>query len=229
MGELTSPQPRRTTRYPRLVTTGAYALLVLACFLAGYLLIPIPEGEPGPGVSLERIRLPEPQPVGDFTLQEVGGGAYDRRRLLGQWTLVYFGYSHCPDVCRPTLSLLTDLARTLRARPRTSPLEVLFVTVDPTRDTPGVLGAYLAGAARDVIGLWGNETQIAALATQLGILHLPGKRDAAGNYLIDHPATILVIDPEARLRAGFPFPHDPQWIIEQMTDIEREFDAGRAG
>jgi protein SCO1/2 len=205
-------------------------MLVLACFLAGYLLIPLPGEEPRSGASAERIRLPEPQPVGDFTLRDIGGGAYDRARLLGQWTLVYFGYSHCPDVCRPTLAVLTDLARALRARPHPpGRLEVLFVTVDPARDTPEVLRAYLAGAARDVVGLWGSEKQIAALATQLGILHLPGQRDAAGAYIVDHPATILVIDPAAHLRAGFPFPHDPQRMIEQMADIQREFEAGRAG
>jgi protein SCO1/2 len=182
-------------------------MLVLACFLAGYLLIPLPGEEPRSGASAERIT-----------------------RLLGQWTLVYFGYSHCPDVCRPTLAVLTDLARALRARPHPpGRLEVLFVTVDPARDTPEVLRAYLAGAARDVVGLWGSEKQIAALATQLGILHLPGQRDAAGAYIVDHPATILVIDPAAHLRAGFPFPHDPQRMIEQMADIQREFEAGRAG
>jgi protein SCO1/2 len=218
------------TRYPRVVTTGGYVLLVLVCFLAGYLLVPVSDDTPRTPVSTERVRLPEPQPVGDFTLQDIGGGTYDRDRLLGQWTLVYFGYSHCPDVCRPTLVLLTGLARALEARPGAArPLEVVFVTVDPARDTPAVLRAWLADSDGEVTGLSGSEKQIATLATRLGIMHLPGKRDAAGNYLVDHPATILVIDPEAHLRAGFPFPHDAERIVEQMADIVREFVAGRAG
>lgn len=227
MGELAAGQPRRTPGNLRLATVGAYTLVVLVCFLAGYMLVPLPEGERRSGVSLERVRLPEPQPIEEFALWEIdAAGVYDRDRLLGRWTLMYFGYSHCPDVCGPTLALLTGLGRDLRALPDWSrPLEIVFVTVDPARDTPDVLRDYLPS---DVVGLTGSERQIAELSSQVGIMHFPGERDAAGNYLVDHPATILVIDPAARLRAGFRFPHDSRVILEQLVDIAREFDTDQA-
>ena len=225
MRELAAPEPRRTPDKPRLLTVGAYGLVVVVCFLAGYLLLPLPGDERRPPVSIERVRLPEPQPIGDFALHEIDTDrVYDRDRLLDQWTLLYFGYSHCHDVCRPTLALVAELARNLRASPGWSErLEVVFVTVDPARDTPDILGSYLGD---EVVGLTGSERAIAGLTTQLGIMHLPGEPDAAGNYLVDHPATILVVDPSARLRAGFPFPHDAPVILEQMKDIAREFHAG---
>jgi protein SCO1/2 len=213
---------------------GAYLVLVLGCFLAGFLLAPGPDVGQGPSASLERIKLPRPQPVGDFTLEDIdakhGTGAYTRDRLLNQWTLMYFGYSHCPDVCRPTLEVLAEVARGLRAAPhRTTRLEVVFVTVDPARDTPGVLRAYLSRSGVDLVGLRGSEKQTAALARQLGLLHAPGDADETGDYLVDHPATILLIDPGASLRAGFPLPHDPGRIVEQVLEIEDEFAIGRTG
>jgi protein SCO1/2 len=143
---------------------------------------------------------------------------------------MYFGYSHCPDVCRPSLEVLAEIARDLRARPAwTSRLEPVFVTVDPARDTPGVLRAYLSRSGAEPVGLRGSEKQIAGLAQQLGILHTPRAADAAGGYLVDHPATILLIDPSAHLRAGFSLPHDPGRIVEQILDIEHAFAAERAG
>lgn len=228
MRELTAGRPEATRASPRLRTAGLYALVVAACFLAGYLLLPVPDQGRAPGPDLERIRLPEPRPIGDFLLNEAATGAiYDRERLLGQWTLLYFGYAHCPDVCPPSVALLAAVGRSLRARPGwPGRLELVFVTVDPSRDTPDVLGAFLPGG---IVALTGSERQIAGFATQLGIMHLPRASGADGGYLVDHPATILVIDPEARLRAGFPFPHDREAILERLSDITGEFEAGRNG
>jgi protein SCO1/2 len=213
---------------------GAYLALVLGFFLVGFLLAPGPDVAQGPQASLERTKLPRPQPIGEFTLEDIdakeGAGAYTRDRLLNQWTLMYFGYSHCPDVCRPSLEILAEVARGLRAAPHwTTPLEVVFVTVDPARDTPGVLRAYLSRSGVALVGVRGTEKQTAALARQLGLLHVQGDADEAGDYLVDHPATILLIDPAAYLRAGFSLPHDPERIVEQALQVENEFAVGRAG
>ena len=228
MPELTAGRPDGDSASPRLRTAVLYALVVSACFLAGFLLLPTPGEQPAPGLGAERIRIPTPRPVEDFALREAATGeVYGRDRLLGRWTLLYFGYARCPDVCPPTLALLTDVGRRLRARPGWSGrLELVFVTVDPARDTPAVLDAFLPGG---MVGLTGSDRQIAGLATQLGIMHLPGRPDAAGDYLVDHPATILLIDPEARLRAGFPFPHDAGTILRQTAEIAGAFHAGRSG
>ena len=210
---------------------GGYAVLILGFFAAGFLLAPSPDVEERPSIGLQRSKLPRPQPVVDFTLEDLAASeAYTRERLLNRWTLMYFGYSHCPDVCRPTLEVLGEVARALRAAPHwTTRLELVFVSVDPARDTAAALRAYLSRSDADFVGLRGSEKQIAALAQQLGLMHALGDADEGGDYLVDHPATILLIDPAAYLRAGFSLPHDPGGIVEQVLDIEHEFTAERAG
>jgi len=221
-----------------MLVTG-YVLLGLCFFAAGFLLLPLLEDGNGPATSLERVKLPRPQLVGEFSLNDVAAnvnsGAYTRERLLNQWTLVLFGYTHCPDVCRPTLAVLAEVARRLRAAPQwtarleSTRLELVFVTVDPSRDTAAVLRDFVAGAGADVVGLRGSEKQIANFARQLGIMHLRGPADPQGGYLVDHPATILLIDPSARLRAGFSMPRDAARIVELASEIAADLESEQEG
>jgi protein SCO1/2 len=238
-GENTLPKPtvapaaRIRTGRPYALVSG-YVLLALGFFVAGFLLLPLLKDDNRPAVSLERIKLPRPEPVKDFSLDDVDEnvsfGAYTRERLLNQWTLMYFGYTHCPDVCRPTLAVMVEVARRLRAAPHWSArLELVFVSVDPSRDTATVLRDYLRAADAGVVGLRGSEKQIANLAQQLGIMYLAGPADQHGDYLIDHPATILLIDPGAKLRAGFSLPRDATRVAELVSEIAQEFETGQEG
>ena len=228
-----TPAPATQSRRPYTLVAG-YVLLALGFFVAGFLLLPLLEEDNRPAVSLERIKLPRPQPVKDFSLDAIDGnvnsGAYTRERLLNQWTLMYFGYTHCPDVCQPTLAVMAEIARRLRAAPHwTARLELVFVSVDPSRDTPAVLRDYLGAADANVVGLLGSEKQIANLAQQVGIMYLAGPANQQGGYLIDHPATILLIDPSAELRAGFAFPRDAARVAEVVSEIAEEFEAEQEG
>lgn len=221
-----------------MLVTG-YVLLGLCFFAAGFLLLPLLEDGNGPAISLERVKLPRPQALGEFSLNDVAAnvnsGAYTRERLLNQWTLVLFGYTHCPDVCRPTLAVLVEVARRLRVAPQwtarleSTRLELVFVTVDPSRDTAAVLRDFVAGAGAEVVGLRGSEKQIANFARQLGIMHLRGPADPQGGYLVDHPATILLIDPSAHLRAGFSMPRDAARIVELASEIAAELESEQQG
>ena len=234
---MTEPTTAHAQTIRPVVRVTGYALLALGFFLAGFLLLPLLEGEDAPALDLERAKLPRPVPVKEFVLDVVGenadAGAYTRERLLDRWTLMYFGYTQCPDVCRPTLAVLAEVARRLRAAPQwadrlaLAKLELVFVTVDPSRDTAAVLGNFLAAADADFVGLRGTEKQIANLAQQLGIMHLPGPADPQGRYLIDHPATILLIDPSAHLRAGFSMPRDAARITELASEVATQFEAAQ--
>lgn len=235
MNEPTAASPMRTLASRLPVRLMGYGLLALCFFAAGFLLLPLLDDEIAPAVDLERVKLPRPLPVKEFLLDDVHGNvnsnAYTRERLLDQWTFMYFGYTNCPDVCGPTLAVLAEVARRLRAAPQwtarlaSTPLELVFVTVDPARDTAAVLRNFLAATETDIVGLRGSEGQIAKLAQQLGMMHLPGPADAEGRYLIDHPATILFIDPTARLRAGFTLPRDTVRITELASEIATQFEA----
>jgi protein SCO1/2 len=243
LAESPSTDPLAARTGGRVLRVIGYALLAMCFFAAGFLLLPLLDNGNAPGgdrgVDLERVELPRPVPIGEFALTDIDGnvnsGAYTRDRLLNQWTLMYFGYTHCPDVCSPTLALLAEVARGLRATPQwtarlaSTRLELVFVTVDPSRDTPAALRSFLATTETDIVALRGDEKQIAGLAQQMGIMHLRGPADARGRYLVDHPATILFVDPRAHLRAGFSMPRDAARIVELMSEIADRFDARRGG
>ncbi|HAZ61797.1 MAG TPA: hypothetical protein DCY89_09525 [Gammaproteobacteria bacterium] len=154
----------------------------------------------GDRVPVEAGVLWPPAPgVPDFSLLDHTGTAFGRSRLLGSWHLVFFGYTHCPDVCPMTLGVMRELAARLERAPAAVPLGFLFVSVDPARDTPEVLRDYLAWFSPRFIGLTGPEANIAGLAQALGIAWVPPRQQPDGEYLVDHSAAVLLLDPEGRL------------------------------
>jgi protein SCO1/2 len=235
-----SPPAPATSRLSIKLMAG-YGLLALGFFAAGFVLPPMLADNSGPvlEVDLERVRLPRPVPVAAFSLEDVSANrdspVYTRQRLLNQWTLMYFGYTNCPDVCRPTLAVLAEVARRLRAAPDTTAMatparfETVFVSIDPARDTPAAIRGFLAATGERIVGLRGSEQQIAQLAGQLGIMHSVRSPDPQGGYLVDHPATILLIDPGARLSAGFAMPRDTAQIAAQISEIVADYQAAREG
>ena len=225
MPALPAANRARTVPGRRARIVAGYAALAATMFVAAFLLAPLPHGEPGlrppgaPGV-LER-----PVPLDPFILEVAGGGAgsYTRERLLGRWTLMYFGYSRCPDLCQPALETLRRVAGELAARHEEARIERVFVTVDPAQDTPARLRHYAAGIDPSLVAVHGSERAIAALARQAGILYARRSRDAQDDYIVDHPAVILLIDPQARLRAGFLPPHDADRMVEEIVEMEPAF------
>jgi protein SCO1 len=225
---------------PLAALVGGYALLALGFFVTGFLLRPMLAGDPPPQPSLERIRLPQPVPVPAFSLEEAAAGSgaapYTRERLLNRWTLMYFGYAHCPDGCPAYLAVMAELAHSLDAAARPSPsaastqlTQLVFVSIDPARDTPAALVTFLSAIDAGIVGLRGSESRVAALAGALGMLYARRPGGAGGGYLMDHPAMILLIDPSARLRAGFGMPGEVVGMAAQITAIMSEYDAGIDG
>ena len=228
---------------PRAALVGGYALLALVFFVTGFLLRPMLAGDAAPRPSLERIRLPRPVPVPAFSLEEAAAGSgaapFTREELLHRWTLMYFGYANCPDGCPANLAVMAELGHNLDAVARPSrsaadtrlarPVQLVFVTIDPGRDTAAALGNFLAAIDAGIVGLRGSESQVAALAGALGMLHSRRPGDAGGGYVMDHPATILLIDPSARLRAGFGMPREAAGMAALVAAIMGEYDAGIDG
>ena len=218
----------------RLLQMGVYGSWALCLFLVGFFLPPLLENNNVATPELDRVKLPRPEPLMEFSLEEVGGdnnpGTYTRARLTGQWTLLYFGYANCPNVCSSAVDVLAEVSKKRNAAPHPATRTALvFVTLDPSRDTPAALRRFLGRTDAEFTALRGSEKQIARLAQQLGILHTLGPVDAQGGYLIDHPATILLIDPSAELRAGFAMPRDANQIIELMSEIETDYLAVKKG
>lgn len=134
----------------------------------------------------------------DIPLQDVNGQRRSLKDFSGKVVAVFFGYTQCPDVCPTTLQELVEVKQALGADG--SKLQAIFVSLDPERDTPQVLKAYLANFDESFVGLHGTPDEIAAVAKDFKIFFkkVPGKTE--GTYTLDHSAGTYLYDPQGRLR-----------------------------
>jgi protein SCO1/2 len=147
--------------------------------------------------------LPEPRKIEPFALTDQQGHILDAAALRGRWTLLFTGFTHCPDICPTTLATLAELDERLGpAAPR-----FLFVSVDPERDTPERIAAYLRHFDPDLLGATGSREAIESFTRGLGLAQVrnPGVGD---EYTVDHSAALVLIDPRARLAGYFQPPYD---------------------
>ncbi len=183
---------------------------------------------PLPVTLEEGTLLPQPRPLADFVLTDQDGRPFSLANLRGGWTFLAIGYTHCPDVCPMTLATFDAIERQIaqsgtqsgagrrvEARPR-----FLFVSVDPGRDTPERLAQYVRYFNPGFLGATGEEAQLRALAAQLGLLYVRvDGQDTAMGYLMDHSASILLVDPQGRLTAIFSTPHDAAGMASDFLTI----------
>jgi protein SCO1/2 len=169
--------------------------------------------------------LPDSKQPPDFSLVDHTGRPFDRASLSGGWNLLFFGYSHCPDVCPTTLQTLAAVDKKLRDKsPQATPPRAVFVSVDPERDTPEHLATYVPYFNPAFLGVTGAPDQIQRLATGFGILYARAGDDGAGNYLVDHSASVLLFDPDGSLRAVFSPPHDADAMAQDIPAIQHYYE-----
>ena len=192
------------------------ALMIIGALLGIYtnrFYHPAPSAESVPG-----LLWPNPKQLTEFTTINQTGETFGLENLKGKWSLVFFGYTHCPDVCPITLTLLGQIHD--RLEQYASPgLQTVFVSVDPVRDTPERLSGYIGYFHPDFIALGGSLDQVNGLASQIGIASSHGAVEADGSYPVNHSTSILLIDPQARLTGIFSAPHDAETIIRQFASI----------
>jgi protein SCO1 len=147
--------------------------------------------------------------------------AEGRLRTLADWKgkviVVFFGYTQCPDFCPATLSELAQIKKSLGAEG--DHVQVVFVTVDPERDTPDVLKAYVANFGSDFVALRGSLEQTAAVAREFKVFYakVPGK--TPGSYSMDHSAASFVFDPSGQVRLYVPYGGDPKAFAADLRQL----------
>jgi protein SCO1/2 len=137
----------------------------------------------------------------EFSLIDQHGRIFGGADLRGHWSLLFFGYTNCPDFCPTTLTTLAAMQKRLRDSRSAVLPQVIFVSVDAKRDTPAQLARYIPNFDPDFIGLTGaDQPSVEAVAKKLGVSVsiLP---TADGNYAVDHSAAVLVLNPDGRLTA----------------------------
>jgi len=154
----------------------------------------------------------------DFQLTDHNGKRRSLADFHGKVVVLFFGYTHCPDVCPTTLG---ELGITLkRLGPDAGKVQVLFVTVDPTRDTPALLAQYVPSFNPTFLGLTGTEEEVAQAAKSFKVFYKKQESSSKGGYSMDHSANTFVIDQQGRLRLLFgfgsgaaPLVHDIQALL----------------
>ena len=170
-------------------------------------------------VNIQGVVLKPARQIAVPELIKHDGTAFTNDDLNGKWTLMFFGYTHCPDICPTTMNVLAEAKKESAGDfPR-----VVFVTVDPQRDTVDMLGDYVHYFDPEFTGVTGDDKMIQALALQASVLYLkvPGESGNENDYLIDHSSSILLINPEGQLVAFLKAPHTPGSILDSVNKIVR--------
>ncbi|ARU32599.1 SCO family protein [Sulfuriferula sp. AH1] len=155
----------------------------------------------------------------DFDLIDHNGQHRQLHDFRGKAVAVFFGYTHCPDVCPTTLYDFSVAMKMLGAD--AARVQVLFVTVDPERDTPAVLGQYVPTFNPTFMGLYADPAKTALTAKKFHIYYHKHAPDSAGRYAVDHSAFTYVYDTAGRLRLKMPFAETPENIASDLRQILR--------
>jgi protein SCO1/2 len=179
---------------------------------------PLPAGDLP---SVTEIRDEAPLPA--FALHGPRG-EFNNGKLGGHWSFMFFGYTQCPDICPTALGLMKDVRATLAASAAVAPaptFQVVFVSVDPRRDTPQLLAEYMAAFDPSFIGVSGEDAALLPLTKSLGAYYRRNDGTDARNYTVDHSAAIYLIDPRGRLAAVFSPPQEASKMAADFRRIAR--------
>jgi protein SCO1 len=188
-------------------------ILVLAALAAGAV-VAFQLRPSGAALLLESgIVLPQPRQLPAFALVDQRGRPFSRHALEGRWTLVFAGFTHCPDICPATLGTLKAVQGRLDVG---AEVQTVFLSLDPERDDPGTLAQYLAHFGSAIIGVTGARVELDKLMSGLGLVYLKVP-SGPEQYTIDHSAAVALVDPYARVAAYFKPPLRPEALAADLA------------
>ncbi len=200
-------------------------LAIAAAFaglLAGWHFSNRPSAPPeGPALqSMKRFETPRALPP--FQLTRHDGQPIDNSALKGHWTMVFIGFTHCPDVCPTTLAQLQQAQDQWASIPEAKRPRVMFVAVDPDRDTPAITGRYAHAFHKDTLAATGTQAQLEDFARGLSLVFMKNPPDdptKPDRYAVDHSAALAVIDPEGRMAGVIQPPFEPGKISADFITL----------
>ena len=154
------------------------------------------------------VMYPSAQPVTPFELGRTDGLTMTEADLRGHWTIAFFGFTHCPDICPTTLAAFKQVWSQLASQGKTDQVRFLFVSVDPERDSPEQLSRYVGFFSKDFLAATGTDDQLTRLTRSLGLVYARVP-DESGGYSVDHSASAVIIDPQGRRAGLFRPPFQP--------------------
>jgi protein SCO1/2 len=175
--------------------------------------------QPGPVAQFAAFSAyPQARALSPFRLDGADGAAVDPARLAGRHQLVFFGFTHCPDVCPTALAVMRDLEQKLGDAGVGDRVGFLFVSVDPERDQLKTLGEYAGYFSPRIVAATADHERLGALTREMGVLYVRESTDSP-DYNIDHSAAVFVLDPQGRLIGRFSPPLDPARMLVDLSKL----------
>lgn len=167
------------------------------------------------------------------------GGAFDlvnsenrpvsNKDFLGKWVLIYFGFTHCPDVCPEEIEKMVEVYhRTKKISPKNE-IVPLFISVDPDRDTPEIVKKYCAEFSPHIIGLTGNKEQIKVVSKNYRVYFSPGPKSADKDYIVDHTIIMYLINPDGEFVDYYGQTKNAEMVSNAVLINMKKFDAAKRG
>lgn len=147
--------------------------------------------------------FPEPRNLADISLVDQTNTSVDNTVFNGRWSLLFLGYTYCPDICPTTMASLGRVYPELKNIDSDNAVQVVFVSVDPNRDTPERLASYVEYFNAEFVALTGEHAQLFPFVRSLGLMYAIAESTDNPNYLVDHSASVVVVDPQGRALGRF--------------------------
>lgn len=169
---------------------------------------------------LRGAALAQSRPVAPFSLNDHNGAPFSEEQLKGKWSLIFFGYTYCPDICPTTLAVLSAMKQSLGSAPELlAETQFVMVSLDPQRDTPEKLGPYIQYFDPGFIAATGEREMIDRLTSSLNIPYAIEGDTKRDDYLVNHSATIALIDPQGQMSGRFNPPHFPERMAKKYQEV----------
>jgi len=210
---------RGAVRHPTLYVLAAALAAGLGLWAAQMRFAP-PAAAPLPVMRTVTL-FPGTRTLAPYKLSASDGSAITPTTLRGHWTLVFLGFTRCPDVCPTTLQTLGMAEKSWATLPAETRPRVLFVSVDPDRDTPQHVGEYAHYFGKDLLGATADEKTLAAFARSLGMIYMKVPTKDGNDYTIDHSASVSVLDPDGNLAGLIRPPFDPAAIGADLATLSK--------
>lgn len=161
-----------------------------------------------------------PAPAADFTLTDQNGNPFRLSDQKGKLVLIFFGYTHCPDVCPITLSEFKKIKTMLGDK--ADQVRFVYITVDPERDTVGQINSFLQNFDPSFVGLTSDRATLEPVWKAYGVYQQKQDAGSAAGYLVDHSTRTYLIDSQGSWRINYPYGMEPQKIAQDLRQLMKE-------
>ncbi len=170
--------------------------------------------------SIQGFILQTPRKIGIPELLKDDGQAFGKQDLAGRWSLMFYGYTNCPDICPATMSVLSAAKKLAEDQQRPFP-QVVFVSVDPQRDNARLVADYVRYFDEDFIGITGEEKLLQAMAMQMSVAAMSVPAEKPGDaYLVDHSANLMLLNPAVEMVAMLKPPFTAEHILQTIKTVQ---------